>query len=178
MNPYHLIYQYYKEDNALRRLLLVHSRQVADKALAVARRHPELRLNAAMLEWGGMLHDIGIFLTHAPGIFCYGDADYLMHGCLGGRLLRQEGLPLIAQICERHTGTGLLPSDFEKRGLPVPVVKVQPETLEEKVVSYADKFYSKSNVEKVKTVSQIEDGLRRFSRENAERFMAWHKLFG
>lgn len=178
MNPYDLIYQYYKEDNALRRLLLVHSRQVADKALAVARRHPELRLNAALLEWGGMLHDIGIFETNAPGIFCYGEADYLMHGCLGGRLLRKEGLPLLGQICERHTGTGLLPSDFEKRGLPVPEVKVQPESLEEKVVSYADKFYSKSNVEKVKTVRQIEAGLQRFSRKSAERFMEWHKLFG
>ena len=45
MNPLDIIYKYYPADDALRRLLLKHSRQVADKALAVCERHPELQLD-------------------------------------------------------------------------------------------------------------------------------------
>ena len=42
MNPLQIINKYYTEENALRHILLVHSRSVADKALALAVCHPEL----------------------------------------------------------------------------------------------------------------------------------------
>ena len=45
MTAEEIIFKYYPEDNALRRLLLHHSHQVADMALAVADRHPELHLD-------------------------------------------------------------------------------------------------------------------------------------
>ena len=72
MQTLDVIYKYYPEDNALRRLLLHHSRQVADRALTIARKHPELQLDTAFLERAAMLHDIGVFLTDAPGIHCHG----------------------------------------------------------------------------------------------------------
>ena len=42
MNPYAIIDKYYPLDNELKHILVTHSRSVADKALAMARKHPEL----------------------------------------------------------------------------------------------------------------------------------------
>lgn len=61
MNPLALIDKYYPEDNELKHILLVHSRSVADKALEMARKHPELNLDLTFIEEAAMLHDIGIF---------------------------------------------------------------------------------------------------------------------
>lgn len=91
MNALNIIDKYYPEENELKRILLTHSRSVADKALWIADKHPELNLDKAFLEEAAMLHDIGIFLTDAPGIFCFGDKPYICHGYLGADLLREEG---------------------------------------------------------------------------------------
>lgn len=178
MSALEIINKYYPVAGELRHMLLIHSWAVACKSLETARRHPELRLDRKLLLSGSLLHDIGIFLTHAPGIYCNGRAHYLMHGYYGGLLLRREGCVRLARICERHTGTGLCREDFIREGLPVPGVSLEPETLEEKVVCYADKFYSKSSVYEVKTVEQIYRGLRRFGQDSADRFMEWHQTFG
>lgn len=177
MNALLIIDKYYPEDNDLKHLLLTHSRQVCRRALQVCASHPELHLDADILENGAMLHDIGIFLTHAPSIFCHGDADYLMHGFLGGKLLRTKGLDTLARICERHTGTGLTRQLIMERALPIPPQDYFPETMEEKVVCYADKFYSKSHPEQEKTPEQAFQSLLKFGKEGAEKFLAWHQMF-
>ena len=99
-----LIDKYYPQDNELKHILNVHSRSVADKALWIAGKHPELNLDTVFLEEAAMLHDIGIFLTHAPGIQCFGTEPYICHGYLGAGLVRKEGFPRHALVCERHTG--------------------------------------------------------------------------
>ena len=63
-----IIDKYYADNEALCQILLIHSRSVADMALKVAYRHPELGADESFLEEAAMLHDIGIFLTDAPGI--------------------------------------------------------------------------------------------------------------
>lgn len=103
MSPVTIIDKYYPEDNERKHILLVHSRLVAEKALSIADHHPELQLDKDFLYEAGMLHDIGIFLTNAPGIFCFGDQPYVCHGYLGADLMRQEGYPRHALVCERHT---------------------------------------------------------------------------
>lgn len=45
MNYQNIIDQYYSEENALRRILLVHSRQVTERALRIADAHPELAID-------------------------------------------------------------------------------------------------------------------------------------
>ena len=60
-----IIDQYYPEDNELRKILLVHSRQVADRCMKIAKAHPELKLDIDFLEEAAMLHDIGIFRCNA-----------------------------------------------------------------------------------------------------------------
>lgn len=177
MDPLEIIKHYYPADDELRRLLLHHSKQVANRALAIAERHPELKLDRNFLYDAAMLHDIGIFLTDAPGIHCHGTHPYLLHGYLGAQLMRQEGLPDIARVCERHTGTGLTRANIEERGLPLPPGDYVPETMAEQVVCYADKFYSKSHPLRERSVEQTAQSLEKFGRAGVEKFWQWAELF-
>ena len=201
-----LLHRYYPEDNALRRMLLHHSRQVCARALQIVERHPELGANRNLVEAGAMLHDIGIFLTDAPGIHCHGTAHYILHGSLGAQLLRNEAKQLkkekqqaeqlneeqlqaiqlqeelhfyeaLARICERHTGTGLTRQTIIERGLPDPHQDLLPETIEEQIICYADKFYSKSHLERERTIPQTLQSLEKFGDEGVEKFRHWTELF-
>ncbi len=158
-----IIEKYYPEDNALRRLLLHHSRQVADRCLEIAGKHPELSVDRQFLEEAAMLHDVGIYQCNAPSIHCHGQAPYIKHGPIGGDLLRHEGFPLHARVAERHTGTGL--------------PGYEPETLEEQIVCYADKFYSKSSPDHVRTVAETAQSLAKFGQDGVKKFMAWAEKF-
>ena len=114
-----IINKYYPQDDALRRLLLHHSRQVADRCLQIARKHPELDVDRQFLEEAAMLHDVGIY--RLPGY--------------------------------------------------------EPETLEEQIVCYADKFYSKSNSDHVRTVEETAQSLAKFGQAGVEKFLAWAEKF-
>lgn len=158
-----IIYKYYPEDDELRRLLLKHSRQVADRALLICNRHKELPVDRQFIEEAAMLHDIGVFRCHAPSIHCHGTEPYIRHGQIGGELLRAEGYPRHARVAERHTGTGL--------------PGWEPETLEEQIICYADKFYSKSNPDHVRTVLETAQSLEKFGAEGVKLFLSWAEQF-
>ena len=177
MIPEALIHKYYAGQPQLEELLLIHSRQVAEKALRICDAHPELKLDRSFLHEAAMLHDIGILRTDAPGILCFGNEPYIRHGIIGGEILRLEGLPRHARVAERHTGTGLTISQIEGQHLPLPLQDFSPETLEEQVVCYADKFYSKSKLETEKTPERVLRSLERFGTEGVNRFLQWHRIF-
>ena len=178
MDALAIINKYYPEDNELKHILLTHSRSVADKALWIADRHPELNLDRPFLEEAALLHDIGVFLTDAPGIHCHGSHPYICHGYLGSELMRQEGCPRHALVCERHTGAGISLQAIQAQKLPIPLREMVPVSLEEQVICFADKFFSKTHldaeqpVEKaLKSISRFgEDGVLRFN-EGSERFL-------
>ena len=177
MNPIELIDAYYPEDNERKHILLVHSRLVAEKALRIADGHPELNLDKDFLYEAGMLHDIGIFLTNAPGIFCFGDQPYICHGYLGADLMRREGYPRHALVCERHTGAGLSLDDIIAQNLPVPHRDMLPVSMEEQVICFADKFYSKTHLEREKTVEKARKSISNFGNVGLERFDHWCEQF-
>ena len=177
MNPIELIDAYYPEDNERKHILLVHSRLVAEKALRIADGHPELNLDKVFLYEAGMLHDIGIFLTNAPGIFCFGDQPYICHGYLGADLMRREGYPRHALVCERHTGAGLSLDDIIAQNLPVPHRDMLPVSMEEQVICFADKFYSKTHLEREKTVEKARKSISNFGNVGLERFDHWCEQF-
>ena len=170
--------KYYPADNECRRILLKHSRMVADLALEMAGRHPELELDVAFVEEAAMLHDIGVFMTSAPDIGCVGDAPYICHGFLGAELLRKEGFPRHARVCERHTGTGLTKERIAAAGWPLPAQDMLPETLEEQLVCFADKFFSKVKyLHKPRTFEQVVESMARISPESADKVKEWAQLF-
>lgn len=172
-----LIDKFYSDNVPLREILVTHSRSVAEMAVDIARRHPELGADEPFLYEAAMLHDIGVFLTDAPGIHCFGREPYIKHGLLGAELLRSEGLPRHARVAERHTGTGLTRETILRQSLPLPLADYSPETVEEQLICYADKFFSKSHLERVRTPEQVLKSLEKFGTEGVERMKAWMQRF-
>lgn len=173
-----IIDKYYPEDNELRRIYTIHARKVADMALAISCKHSELNLDENFLEEAALLHDLGVFLTDAPGIFCYGDAPYICHGYLGAELLRAEGYERHALVCERHTGIGLSKEQIKRNGWPLPHKDMLPVTLEEQVICFADKFYSKTKfLENERTFQQVVASMGKLSEEAVRRVEEWAGKF-
>ena len=172
-----IIQKYYKDNPELLSILLKHSEAVARKALAVADAHPELPLDRQFLLEAAMVHDIGIIKTNAPDIKCFGSEPYIRHGVLGAEMMRAEGFPRHARVCERHTGAGLSLKEIEEQDLPLPHVDLLPETLEEKVICYADKFFSKTKLEREKTLEQAERSVAKHGDEGLRRFKEMERLF-
>lgn len=177
IQPLDIIRKYYTLDSLAGQSLLIHSQLVRDKALSIAMRHSEMDLDITFIKEAAMLHDIGIFLTNAPDIGCFGEHPYICHGYLGADLLREEGLPRHALVCERHTGTGLTIDMIEENHLPLPLRDMQPVTLEEKLIAFADKFYSKSNLTREKRISKIRAEMLFHGEDAAARFDEWCRLF-
>lgn len=178
MQPEKIIEKYYAQQPGLMALLLRHSRQVAEKAMEVLDAHPGIGADRAFVREAAMLHDIGILHTNAPGIGCMGGEPYICHGRLGAEMLRNEGFPAHARVAERHTGTGLTADTIRRQGLPLPHEDFVPETIEEQIVCYADKFFSKSHPEKAKTPEQVRQMLSRFPDADLKRWDSWVALFG
>ena len=177
MDALAIINKYYPEDNELKHILLTHSRSVADKALWIADRHPELELDRQFLEEAALLHDIGVFLTDAPGIHCHGTHPYICHGYLGSELMQKEGYPRHALVCERHTGAGMSLQSILDQQLPVPHRDMLPVSLEEQVVCFADKFFSKTHLDREKSPEKVLKSISRFGEEGVLRFNDWCKRF-
>ncbi len=177
-DPEALINKYYDNNPPLREILLVHSRLVARKALSCLDAHPELQMDRRFVYEAAMLHDIGIYLCDAPAIHCHGTEHYLCHGLLGARLLLGEGLPMHARVAERHTGTGLTAEQIARRDLPLPRRDFLPESLEEQLVCYADKFYSKTRLREEKTAERVLKGLEKYGADSVARFRHWLGVFG
>ena len=178
MNPHKIIEKYYDKSSKLYSILVTHSEQVRDKALEVVDNHPELHADRDFIAEAAMLHDIGIYLTDAPEIERVGTMPYICHGYLGSDLLKKEGLPRHALVCERHTGTGLSLEEIVGRNLPLPHREMTPVSIEEQIICYADKFYSKSKLEKKFTAEKIASKLGKYGEKHTKRFLDWHKRFG
>ncbi|MBR5235445.1 MAG: HD domain-containing protein [Bacteroidaceae bacterium] len=173
----HSILQKYCKDEKQLHILVKHSRAVADKALEIARRHPELGADEAFIEEAAMLHDIGIVGVDAPAIACSGKEPYIRHGILGAEILRQEGMDRHALVCERHTGTGLTLQQIVDQQLPLPHRDMQPQSIEEQIICFADKFFSKTRLDTEKSVEQARRSLEKFGAEGLVKFDAWCERF-
>lgn len=172
-----IIEKYYTPGSDLYNLLLAHSRQVAELAVELADRNPQLEIDHDFVWEAAMLHDIGVFKTHAPSIHCHGEKPYICHGCLGRELLENEGLPRHALVSEHHTGSGLSLDDIISQNLPLPHRDMLPTTNEEKLVCYADKFFSKSRIGSVKPLEKVRADMARFGEASLARFDALTALF-
>ncbi len=177
MNPYEIIEKYYIPGSDLYNILVKHSEAVRDKALALARRHPELGLDLEFIAEAAMLHDIGILKTDAPGIKCFGTHRYIEHGYLGAEMMRREGLHRHALVCERHTGTGLRLADIIARDLPVPHRELSPVTLEEQLICYADKFFSKTRLDTEDSYERVEKKMQKWGEESVKQLRIWKEKF-
>ncbi len=179
MNPIDIITEYYNPNSKAFKILIRHGKQVAQKALSIAENNAALQPDREFLENAAMLHDIGILMTNSPGFGCRGRHPYICHGVLGARLLRDRGLPDYALVCERHVGIGISAEDVRHFNLPLPNRDMLPVSIEEQIICYADKFFSKNRNggANVKNVEQIIQDLKSYGNDKVERFQKWVNLF-
>ena len=179
MDTLSIISRYYSPGSLAYNTLIAHSRMVVSKCLEIAANIRYKDPDILFLKEAAMLHDIGIFLAKAPDIGCYGNRDYICHGYLGRDLLEKEGLPVHALVCERHVLVGLSISDIVDQNLPLPARDMLPVTLEEKIICYADKFYSKKPdaLCSQKTLEDIREDIRKYGDDKLQRFDEMTLLF-
>lgn len=179
MDPLEIISKYYKPGSKSFNILVTHCNSVVEKALKIADKHPELQADTKFIAEAAMLHDIGIFKTNSPQLYCYGDYPYLCHGYLGSELLVAEGFPVHALICERHIGVGITAQEVINNNLPLPVRDYVPLTVEEQIICFADTFFSKSDeLTKEKSLEKVRKSVLRFGQNHIKRFDEWCRIFG
>ncbi len=178
MNAVSLLEKYFPDPDPLR-IILAHGRQVANKALMTARGMDSTNIDLDFLEEAALLHDIGVCRTNAPIFHCHGSEPYIRHGIIGREILEAEGLPRHALVCERHIGVGLTGNDIRSQGLPLPEREMSPVSIEEKIICFADLFYSKSpeKCRHEKTLEQIRKALLKFGANKVSIFEGWLREF-
>ncbi len=177
IDPIALIEKYYDSSSELYKILMSHSLDVTEKALRLAEGRPDLNMDLQFIEEAAMLHDIGIFKTYAPDLHCDGDHPYICHGYLGSEIVLKEGFPKHALVCERHTGTGLSLEYIIKEDLPLPHREMLPVSLEEQVICFADKFFSKTHLREERSVKKARRKLEKYGEETLKRFDLWSEMF-
>jgi uncharacterized protein len=180
MDPLKIIKKYYAPESVSCRILLMHSMAVAEKALKTAARVKHMRPDTEFIRESALLHDIGIFMTDEPKIGCHGKKKYICHGYLGREILEKEGFPRHALVCERHIGAGITIKDIEEKNLPIPKRDMIPLSVEEQIICFADKFFSKDaeSLQKEKPLETVRAGIAKFGDDKLKRFDKWLKLFG
>ena len=125
--------------------VISHIEKVTEKALEIGKKlkNKGHKIDLDLLETGSYLHDIGRSVTFSVG-----------HAVESGRIARELGFsePVI-RLIERHVGAGITTEEAEKLGLPRR--NFLPQTLEEKILAYADKFLESSFIFKTINGEQI-----------------------
>ncbi len=126
-----------------------HCEAVADLATEIAEACHEkgLDVDVELVQAGALLHDIGRSKTHS-----------VHHALIGAKIATSLNIPdPVIAIIKRHVGGGITSREAKKLGWPKDTYI--PQTLEEKIVSYADKLIAGSRR------IPIEKTLENFSQE-------------
>ncbi|HUJ84147.1 MAG TPA: HDIG domain-containing protein [Candidatus Acidoferrales bacterium] len=114
--------------------VISHCQAVAEISLEIANQLKKkgFKLDLKLVEAGALLHDIGRSKTNAVD-----------HGIVGAQIALSEGLPTaVAQIIKAHVGGGFTAKEAVSFGWPQGIYT--PISVEEKIVSYADKLVDNS----------------------------------
>jgi len=179
VQPIDIIEAYYPPESLRHEILVSHCRAVARRALGIAARLGHLNPDTKFIEEAALLHDIGIYLTNAPSIGCTGTYPYICHGYLGRRVLEERGLFRHGRVCERHVGVGLTAEEIRTHQLPLPERDMLPVTLEEQIICYADKFFSKKWGRSSQPLSfaSVVKNLEGYGSDKVNRFLEWASRF-
>ena len=107
-----------------------HCQAVAALAVELAKQleTKNCKVDLELVEIGALLHDLGRSKTHTVD-----------HAIVGAKIAESLALPQpVISIIKRHVGAGITAQEAQWRGWPKDVYV--PATLEEKIVSYADKL--------------------------------------
>jgi len=135
-----------------------HCIAVSDLAVRIAKR---CGADVDLVEAGSLLHDLGRCRSHG-----------LDHAVIGVELAKENKLPnSVVRIIERHIGGGITKAEAKKLGLPER--DYLPKTLEEKIVSHADKLIA--NTRRVTVKEAVGTFVRRGLTDSALRILKNHE---
>jgi uncharacterized protein len=179
INPFAVLGAHITQDSLLYSLYLPHAAMVTAKAVRAARRLGLPRESEAFIEEAALLHDIGVVRTNEPRLGCHGQAPYLQHGVLGREILEAEGLPRHGLVAERHIGVGLSREEILANELPLPARDFHPQSVEERIIAWADLYFSKKPEElwMEKPAGRVYAEMARFGEDKAAIFEAWRREF-
>ena len=144
-------------------VVVSHCEAVAQIALELADKLEKkgIKIDRELVEAGALLHDLGRSKTHRVD-----------HGVVGAKIAESEGLaePLL-RIIKSHVGGGITTKEAKAFGWSKDVYV--PVTLEEKIVSYADKLIDQSK--RVPIDLEIEKLQMEHKDEAAERVRKLHE---
>ena len=145
--------------------MIRHCKTVARLAVKIAEKCADnsVNVNIELVRVGALLHDVGRSRTHS-----------VHHPVVGAKIARSLGLPdCVVSIIRCHLGGGISPEEAREFGWPEDTY--MPETLEEKIVTYADKLVEGSRKVPVeKTVQKLRRRLGE-DHESPKRVMHLHK---
>ena len=152
---------------------LAHCLKVADKAVEIAQR-TGVRLDLELVGRGAFFHDLGKAKSH--------DLD---HGKIGAELGIALGLPkALTDIMEKHIRGGM--TEAEAKELKLPVKDYTLNSLEEKIIIYADRLVDiiTDGVVQINSESEAEARFEEFIRDlpkyhknqvTYERYLGYHR---
>ncbi len=177
---FRIIHKYIPPNSPLYQIYLPHVALVTAKALRIASRLGLSHSQCRFIEEAAMLHDIGVVRV-AP--YCSPTAEqhpYVCHAPFGRAMLEDEGLTFHALVAERHIGVGITREEIIAQGLPLPARDLTPESLEERIIGWADLFYSKhpERLWREASVGDVQQSLAKYGSRQVEVFRQWLREFG
>lgn len=174
-----LLQKYYPPTSNAYGIIWPHSCQVAALAERICQRLELAEATISFVRQAALLHDIGILATDSPQFYCYGQLPYICHGIKGRHILEAEGWWPHALVAERHIGVGLSLEDIQRQQLPLPHRDMQPQSLPEEIITYADLFFSKSKpAQGARLADSIEAKLAKRDYRQQHQFQQWRQRFG
>lgn len=165
------LHRQHARDEARFTLVFTHCEAVWDIAHQLITEH-HLAVDAKLVRAGALLHDIGVYDLEP-------NEPYIHHGLVGSWLLQKAGFSeQLCRFASHHTGAGLTREDIETEKLPLPIKDFVPETAEERLVAYADKFHSKTDPPRFNALASIRKDLGKYGASKVARFEAWCQEFG
>ncbi len=137
-----------------------HAKIVLDVSLFLAgllsKKNP---VDAHIITLGAILHDVGRSRVQR----------IVEHGVRSGEIIREQGFPEpVARIGETHMGVGITREEAEALGLPAR--DFVPETLEERIVCYADNLLFYIREKGRHELRDTDTVVERFTRELGEAY--------
>ena len=145
--------------------VIIHCVAVAELSLEMAKQLKKkgVDVDLKLVEAGALLHDIGRSRTNKVD-----------HGVVGAQIAESEGLPdAVVKIIKRHVGGGFTAEEAAQFGWSRDTY--MPLSLEEKVVSYADKLVDNSKMKRVPIDFEIARLQAAGHKNGAERVRKLHE---
>ncbi len=145
--------------------VISHCQAVADFAVEIAKgcKKKSLKIDIDLVRIGSLLHDIGRAKTHG-----------VSHGIVGAKIAKELNLSdALVSIIERHVGSGITAKEAEDLGWSVK--DYIPETIEERIVAYADKLIEGSIRVPIEVAIERFRHDRSVPEDSVERLKEWHE---